>query len=157
MKEILKHLEYENGWLVWNKSIGNNKKGSIAGTKKGRYQQIRFKGKAYYTHRLIWELFNGEEPEIIDHQNKNKWDNRIENLMNGSKQANNKNHKLNRRNKTGFMGVNWSKVKNKWTVYIGVNNKKKFMGEFIEMNNAIIARKIAEKVFDYHMNHGGAK
>lgn len=33
-----------------------------------------------YMHRLIWELEHGSRPEQIDHINRIRWDNRLENL-----------------------------------------------------------------------------
>lgn len=55
----------------------------IAGglTKEG-YIRIRLNGVEYRAHRIVWELHNGKIPEgmLIDHINRIKTDNRIENL-----------------------------------------------------------------------------
>lgn len=60
--------------------------------KKG-YIHFHLNGKFYYAHRIIWKLVIGEEPNIIDHINGNKADNRFENLRSVTPSQNNLNHK----------------------------------------------------------------
>jgi hypothetical protein len=55
--------------------------GDVAGSKNvDGYIQISIDSKPYMAHRLVW-LWHGKElPQFIDHINRNKADNRIENL-----------------------------------------------------------------------------
>lgn len=89
------------------------KAGDIAGSpvyRRGGGQGgciVQINHKRFWTHRLIWEMFNGPIPEgmVIDHLNRNNWDNRIENLACKTLAENNRNASKNRRNKTGKTGV----------------------------------------------------
>lgn len=51
-------------------------------TKGNRYAVIRVNGKAYFVHRLVAETFipNPNNLPQVDHINRNRYDNRIENL-----------------------------------------------------------------------------
>jgi hypothetical protein len=73
---------YEDGELYWNVSNGPQKKGKIAGYKHelGIYKQVKYQGKQYYCHRIIFLLNHKYLPKYIDHINRIKTDNRIENL-----------------------------------------------------------------------------
>ena len=81
LQEILDY-DQETGIFTWKiNQCGARKKGQIAGTKnKNGYIVIRHK-KLYYAHRLAWLYVHGIFPDsVIDHINRNKSDNRINNL-----------------------------------------------------------------------------
>lgn len=78
------YFEYANGELFWKVSTAIRIK---VGDKAGRVcskgsVQIRLKGEYYQAHRIIWEMHNGplKADELLDHINRIKLDNRIENL-----------------------------------------------------------------------------
>ena len=82
--EIREWFEYRDGGLYWKINKTNKIKigyraGTIATTK---YRRIVINQKFYAEHRLIWIYFNGDVPDglQIDHINRIKYDNRIENL-----------------------------------------------------------------------------
>lgn len=84
MEKLEEMFEYRDGALYWLiKPAKKIRVGDRAGclTNYG-YRQIKFKGSLELEHRLIWQIFNGPIPEgvEIDHINRVRTDNRIENL-----------------------------------------------------------------------------
>ena len=82
--EIKEWFEYRDGELYWKVRKAKNTK---IGQRAGRilnvgYRQIVINYNEYMEHRLIWIYFNGDIPDglQIDHINRVKDDNRIENL-----------------------------------------------------------------------------
>jgi hypothetical protein len=151
-EEAARVLEYfpDTGLLIWKKDRGNKvKAGDIAGT-IGRQGYVHItvrmlgeKAKTLKGHKLAWLIFNGEMPTSnIDHINRIRSDNRINNLRIASYQLNNLNTTLRVDNKSGFQGVKWKKDSSKWVATIGGKNRK-YLGAFNNIEDAIIARKLA--------------
>lgn len=55
-----------------------------------------------------------------------------------------RNQKIRSDNKSGHKGINYDKQHDKWNVRISVNGKRKFIGRFKEIQDAIDARNKAE-------------
>ena len=132
--------------------------GDIAGTKNGcGYLQIVVDGRYYLAHRLAWLLYYGEWPKNnLDHINRDRADNRIENLREAGQEENTKNRTLNVNNKSGVCGVCWNKTRSNWMAYISVKGKHKTLGGFDNFDEAVAARLAANKQYGYHENHGQA-
>ncbi len=83
--EHLNFLRYEDGKLFWTQSTSNKVKvgQEVGTTKPDGYVHVQLFNKKYYTHRIIWEMFNGKIPDglQIDHINSKRDDNRISNLQ----------------------------------------------------------------------------
>lgn len=106
-------------------------------------------------HRVAWCLFYKKWPEgPIDHINGIPDDNRIENLRMVSHRENSRNKCLDSRNKSGAHGVCWSNKKRRWIAKIGIDCKSIRLGAFINLEDAIAARKAAETKYGFHENHG---
>ena len=151
------HYEQDDGTFKWNVSNSPRVKvGDVAGTVNNKgYRIIRINGKDYKAHRLAFLYMTGEfPPEQIDHINHKRDDNCFINLRLASNQENHKNRKMSVRNKSGFNGVYWHKHANKWLANININGKKKYLGLFKDLNEAINARKDANKKYKFHTNHG---
>lgn len=81
--EKLKELyEYKDGALYYKQARANKKPGDRAGTVSGGYRKICFERLVYPEHRLIWFMVTGIDPGTsdIDHIDRDKLNNRLENL-----------------------------------------------------------------------------
>lgn len=144
-KEILDQIfEYKDGDLYW--------KPVKAGTVDGSgYLQVGIKGKYYKNHRLIFLMHHGYLPDLIDHADGNRQNNRIENLREATRSQNNYNKKIGKSNTSGVKGVSWRPDSKKWRARIYVEKNPIVLGMFdtIEEAKAAIeeARKICHKDF----------
>ena len=102
------------------------------------YAVSRKDGKWYRMHRII---ANANCDELVDHMNRNKLDNRIENLRIASSSINNFNKNI-RDSKSGITGV--YKRGSKWRSTITVNHINIHLGYFDTLEEAIESRNIAE-------------
>lgn len=95
-----------------------------------------------YLHRLI---AGTNDNSVIDHINRNKLDNRRENLRHCTQQENTWNSKTMSNNTSGYTGV--YKRNNKWCARIVVNKKQINLGTFATFEEAVDARKKAEEEY----------
>ncbi|QIG65918.1 HNH endonuclease [Ochrobactrum phage vB_OspM_OC] len=134
---------------AWNKKFAGKKISTVNGS---GYITVKIFDKRYICHRLIWFLVTGEWPDVIDHINGIRTDNRWSNLRNVSGLENNKNMKTFSNNTSGHRGI--SKSRNKWKVEISSDGVKHYLGVYTNFDEAVQVRLNAEKQFDFHENHG---
>jgi hypothetical protein len=103
-------------------------------------------------HRVIWAMVHNEWPEQIDHINRVRDCNVIENLRGCSRSENARNFPLSKRNKSGVVGVYWRW--NRWGAQIKQQGKTMHLGLFLTFEEAVVARKAAERELGFHPNHG---
>jgi len=154
-----KYLKYyhTSGRLVWKISNSNSvKAGQEAGCLPPTgYRQIKIEGKLYKAHRVCWLLYHGRMPSgQIDHINGDPSDNRIKNLRVVSNAENGKNQKRHCKNTSGCTGVYWYKASSKWQAEIMVDGRHIHLGYFTDFEDAVSARKRAERKYGFHLNHG---
>lgn len=119
------------------------------------YRLIRVKGIDYFAHRLAWYMWHdGIAPEFIDHINGVRDDNRIQNLRSVNHEDNTKNAKRRADNRSGTTGVSFYPTKGTWRARINYMGNTILLGYFHSKDEAIAARRAAEKVYQYHTNHG---
>jgi hypothetical protein len=116
-------FEYKDGELYWKtrtsiRIVIGKKVGYLD---KDGYTYTRINGKYYGIHRLIFMMFNGYVPELIDHIDRNPTNNRIENLRSVTKSENALNSKISSTNTTGVKGVSWHKAAQKYHARITIN------------------------------------
>lgn len=133
------------------KKKGSKGIGSIAGCvgKRG-YSYTAIDGKSYRTHRVIWLWHYGYFPENnLDHINRKKTDNRIENLREVSQSCNLRNSSIRNDNKTGVKGVRWDKRDSAWVVSIKYSGKEYSLHWGRDFTEAVAHRLAAEQTLDW--------
>ena len=144
-KRLQELLTYnpETGIFTWNIPKKCVKAGDIAGTQSDRYTKIGIDYKVYSNHRLAWLYVYGYMPNVIDHINGNKKDNRLCNLREASSKQNSQNSKKPSNNTSGIKGISFDKYHNKWRAELYANGKRVFIKYFNAFDDAITAIKEA--------------
>ena len=151
--KFLLHYEPWTGiftWRVYRSQIA--RVGYRAGfIKESGYRCIRVDNVSYRSGRLAWLYMEGYWPEHeVDHKDlvrdNDKWDN----LRHKTSQCNSRNRSIRTDNTTGVAGVMLAKKTLKYRVQIGISpGKKKFMGTFKNLDDAVMARWEAEKRYNF--------
>lgn len=117
VKQAVKYDSNSPSKLSWNvvRLCGKGDKltevGSPAGFKSNRYYCVEINGTSYLAHRIIYELVNGKIPDgyIIDHVNRNTFDNSPKNLGAKRQLYNTRNQRKRSNNTSGVTGVKLEK------------------------------------------------
>lgn len=136
----------------WNGAFAG-KRAFTALTANGYHHGLIFR-RELLAHRVIWKWFYGTEPLQVDHLNHDRADNRIANLRSVSASVNKRNQRLNLSNTSGCAGVVWAKREKKWQAAIRNGGKRVFLGYFVNFEDAVSARRAAEKSFGYRVKEG---
>jgi len=149
--EVLnKFLRYDpiTGMLHWNVQRSGAINSTAGYVNHSGYVVVMLLGKAYMAHRIAWNIYFGCDPDgQVDHKNRNRSDNRIENLRLASVCQNAQNRKLHANNSSGAPGVNWINGISKWRAEIGANGSTIRLGYFMSKESAISARMEAALKF----------
>ena len=114
-------------------------------------------GVPQFVHRLIFLYMTGLLPNgDVDHINGDRTDNRWCNLREVDRQSNLRNVGIKTNNTSGCPGVSYAKDRGKWHAYVhpGANLPRLNIGYFDSFEEAVTARKVIEKWFGFHENHG---
>lgn len=156
-------FEYRDGALFWKNrtvdSLGRNIKylnGRFAGSiDSSGYLQIKIDGKLHFNHRIIFLMFNGYVPKVLDHVDGDKTNNKIENLRSASIAQNNHNVKIRQDNTSGYKNVCWHKGAKKWQVALHINKQRKCFGNYDDIELAdLVATEARNKFHKEFANHG---
>lgn len=150
-------LEYdpEVGLFIWKKPVARRiKPGMVAGAlNKNGYLFIKVGKYIYRAHRLAWFYFYGEWPPTdsyqIDHIDGNRLNNSIHNLRLVTNTKNAKNHGLYKHNTSGVSGICFCTLNGKWKASIVLNQKRVHLGYYNKFEDAVAARKQAEKEYGF--------
>lgn len=151
MMNLFTYDESSPSCLRWKVSrVGGRgiRPGDVAGSidSKG-YWRVGISGKEYRVHRIVYHLVTGEPLDSdtqIDHINRNRLDNRFNNLRKVTNQQNQFNKRVLRNNTSGITGVVWYKPTSKWKVQMRLNKKTTHLGYFDNLLDAACCRKSAE-------------
>ena len=147
------HFSETHVWKTWNTRYAHKPAlNCINGT---GYKAGTVKGVRVPAHRVIWAMTFGAWPsEDIDHINGNRADNRIENLRAVCRQENTKNRAVQNNSTSLVPGVTWAKKNKKWRARITISGNRVDLGLYEDFENAVTARKKAERLYGYHPNNG---
>jgi len=127
----------------------------VAKPTQAKYATVVVSKRQYKLHRLIYKLVTGDEAEVIDHENGDRWDNRWGNLRSVTGKENNQNKAVGYHNTSGILGVRPSTyTPERWVAEIKSEGKQYRLGTFKDKFEAICRRKSAEVKYGFHVNHG---
>ena len=152
-EELKAQVEYnaDTGVFTWKVRNSNRIKiGDEAGNHHNSgYIEMQLLGKRYLAHRLAWIYVHGYTPELIDHIDGNRLNNKISNLREATYAENAYNSKLRSDNKSGVRCVSWDKKRQSWEVRVKINGKLKHFGNYKDLDEAA---KVADKIRKEHHN-----
>ena len=122
---------------------------AIAGcTRSDGYVLLCMDRRMYLAHRVAWIYVYGVWPsKFIDHIDRNPSNNRILNLRDVGQSENMQNQTTARNNTTGVLGVHFNTKHQKYVASLMLGRKPVFCKYFASLEDAINARKDAERIF----------
>lgn len=128
-KEIMEYFYEKDGLLCWKETVAKcAKKDCVVGNlcKSHGYYVVEIKGSSYLQHRILYQIYHNiilEPNDVIDHIDRNKTNNKKENLRKAPQYQNCMNRKTNKNNKsTGFKNISIKKDANSYRLKIIANN-----------------------------------
>lgn len=109
------------------------------------YRSGRIWDKTYHGHRVVWAVCFGEWPDVIDHINGVRSDNRICNLRNVTKAENARRKAITQ----NTPGVSFCNRRNLWKARITYDYKGKHLGYFKTREEAVAAREKANALYGF--------
>lgn len=150
LKELL-HYDPETGVWTWLSKNGTKRPQAGSVSNQGRsagYRRITIDGESYYSSHLVFLYMIGEFPkEEIDHIDRDRGNDRWINLRKTNHIKNCQNRGNRNDNKSGYPGVSYNKQYGKWKADITVDKQRIYLGKFHTLEDAIAARKFAEKTY----------
>jgi len=146
--ELLERFEYRSdGHLYRRHNSGKSRAGDQLGTaqkRKGQYHRIAvLDGRVFSLQRLIYFIHHGEYQVSIVHLNGDTMDNRIENLRLATASQVSGHQKMKKNNTSGFKGVYYDKVRNRFEASLMVGGKRTKLGRFKTAEEAASAYRDA--------------
>lgn len=156
LKELLSY-DPETGVFVRRKQAGASRAGSIAGAPNtSGYIYISVDSTSYRAHRLAWFYVYGVWPNSdLDHINRVRSDNRLDNLRAASRAQNLLNVPNKYPNSLGVKGVRWFTRTRRWQARVKHNGIQYNLGYFRNFGEAVArVRAKREELHGEFANHG---
>ncbi len=160
IEKFLTRVSYSDGCFTWvdpggRKDLIGLTCGAVSSS--DGYVYIKFMQKRFLAHRAVFVLHHGFYPDEIDHINRVRSDNRIENLRDATSHSYNLgNQSKQSRGKTSiYKGVCWDKNRGKWMAGIKFEGKRYNLGRFSsELDAAIAYDEASVRIFgEYSHNN----
>lgn len=108
------------------------------------YRYMRIKNVMVAMHRVVFTLTHGRRPRRdIDHRDRNRSNNRTENLREATNSENGFNANLFSNNTSGHRGVNWDRWQNAWRATIMIDGKRRHVKQSKDKNVVVKAYRAA--------------
>jgi hypothetical protein len=151
-KEQLKdRLHYDEGDLYWKNRKWEGCKAGYRRESDG-YLLLNFTVNGKYVrllaHRIIFCMFNGYFPDLVDHIDMNPRNNSIENLRDSNKSQNALNTLPRNNNRSGVKGV-WESLTGKYQASVWYKGKKVYLGSYDELEQAKLRIEGWKKFHDF--------
>lgn len=161
VERLCELLHYDPVTGVFTRKVTLNsrfKVGDIVGVQRpDGYLRMSVDDINYFAHRLAWlHVYGVWADEQIDHINRVRSDNRIENLREATRSENAQNIAMFSTNTSGFKGVSYDSSRGKWAAKIGILGlgKQKTLGRFPSAEEA--AKAYAKAAAQYHTRNPAA-
>jgi hypothetical protein len=147
----IKRIEgYESYSITSEGEVANHKSGRFLkqSNHTDGYKVVRLakgkRSKLFYVHRLVATAFlpTSANESQVDHIDRNRSNNNLENLRWVSRSVNHQNRTKQGHTTSEYLGVSWNKVTNKWVAMIQRDKKNRYLGSYtceVEAAHAYIA------------------
>lgn len=133
------HFPTERSYRTYMANIAGLRAGGVG--KYHGYRYVTVCQKLLKEHRVIYALHFGQHPEgLIDHIDRDKTNNKIENLRIVSDAINSRNTRKYSNNTSGYTGVYFHKAKRHWRARVRHDGKLIHIGSFPTAEQANSAR-----------------
>jgi hypothetical protein len=136
----------------WNSHMADQE--ALAAVKGDGYRHGAIDGVHYASHRVIWKWMTGVEPDEVDHIDGDRKNNKWANLRSVPRAVNGRNLTRAKDNTSGTTGVRYVARDATWQAYIMRGRTFINLGSYKNIEDAVRARKQAEKEYGFHANHG---
>jgi hypothetical protein len=148
-------FEYKDGLLIRKITTSAT---AVAGTicsnkSSDGYLRVGINKKYYAVHRIIFMMHHDFLPKYVDHIDRNKLNNKIENLRQITVSENQQNRDKNKFNLSGFKGVSYHKRDKLYRARITINKQEKIIGYFKKPEDAYKAYQQAASEYHTHNPH----
>ena len=116
-------------------------------TSNGYARRTIRRGKKNQYIRMHNEIIGTQKNKETDHINRNKLDNRKDNLRIVTRSENSLNKDLQKNNTSGYKGISWNKKEKKWYSCIKINEKTVSLGRYKSIQGAWLARIWGERLY----------
>lgn len=133
--------------LCWSGNFGPRARAGmpVGSTDSSGYLQVKLGGFIIFVHRVVWLMYNDSWPEQIDHIDRNRKNNVIENLRASNNSLNQHNASKRKDNTTGQAGVHCRDER--YVARLSFNKKRHQIGTYKTLEEASSAYlKFKEKM-----------
>ena len=150
----------DDGHLVWRVRLNRSTQiGDRAGTtfpNDRGYLRVKINGWEYAVHRIIYLWHTGEDPQIVDHIDHNRSNNKISNLRAATGSNNSWNARLRKDAKVRVKGVTYRPDKpSPWIAELRVKGKRVLHASFKTLEEAERAVKEARRIHHRGYHYDG--